>query len=92
MQICEGEAIRCNLCNITDTLDACALHVWLVSCQPALDCKLYQDEPICLGIIVCLHNFLGGVDEEWFRLIHVAIEVQAAPCVAAIPAAQVVAC
>lgn len=24
-----------------------------------------------LGNIACLHNFLGGVDEEWFRLVHV---------------------
>lgn len=41
-----------------------------------------------LGNIACLHNFLGGLDEEWFRLIHVQIEQQAAAAVAGLPAAQ----
>ncbi len=31
-----------------------------------------------------MHNFSAGVDEEWFRLVHVTIEAQAAPAVAAI--------
>lgn len=42
--------------------------------------------PLALGNICCLNNFLGGVDEEWFRLVHVAIEAQAAAAVAALPA------
>jgi hypothetical protein len=29
--------------------------------------RLDPQGPIELGNIVCLHNFLGGVDEEWFR-------------------------
>ena len=31
---------------------------------------------------------VSSPDEEWFRLIHVAIEQQAAPAVAALPTAQ----
>jgi indoleamine 2,3-dioxygenase len=44
--------------------------------------------PIEAGNIVLLQNFLGGQDEEWFVLIHVAIEAAAAPALAAIVAAQ----
>ena len=35
--------------------------------------------PIALGNIALRQNFLGGIDEEWFILIHVEIEVEAAP-------------
>jgi len=31
-----------------------------------------------------LQQFFGGVDEAWFRLVHVAIEAAAAPAVAAL--------
>jgi indoleamine 2,3-dioxygenase len=41
-----------------------------------------------LGNIVLLQNFLGGQDEEWFVLIHVAIEAQAGPALAAMITAQ----
>ncbi|KAI7843115.1 hypothetical protein COHA_003286 [Chlorella ohadii] len=44
--------------------------------------------PVQLGNIACLHNFLGGLDEEWFRLVHIQIEQQAAGAVAGLPAAQ----
>jgi indoleamine 2,3-dioxygenase len=44
--------------------------------------------PIELGNIVLQQNFLGGQDEEWFVLIHVAIEAKAGPALAAIVAAQ----
>ncbi len=44
--------------------------------------------PIELGNIALLQNFLGGQDEEWFVLIHVAIEAAAAPALGAIVAAQ----
>jgi indoleamine 2,3-dioxygenase len=44
--------------------------------------------PLELGNIVLLQNFLGGQDEEWFVLVHVAIEARAAPALAAITAAQ----
>ena len=35
--------------------------------------------PIELGNICLLQNFMAGVDEEWFILIHVAIEAEAGP-------------
>ena len=44
--------------------------------------------PIELGNIALLQNFLGGQDEEWFVLIHVAIEAAAAAALGAIVAAQ----
>ncbi|PSC67570.1 hypothetical protein C2E20_8766 isoform A [Micractinium conductrix] len=50
--------------------------------------RLDPSGPVALGNIACLHNFLGGMDEEWFRLVHIEIEARAAPAVAALPAAQ----
>jgi indoleamine 2,3-dioxygenase len=44
--------------------------------------------PIALGNIVLLQNFLAGVDEEWFILVHVDIEAKVAPALAAIVPAQ----
>nr|ARO50091.1 indoleamine 2,3-dioxygenase [Yamagishiella unicocca] len=44
--------------------------------------------PLHLGNIVCLQNFLGGPDEEWFRLVHVDIEGRAGPAVAGLEAMQ----
>ena len=41
-----------------------------------------------LGNIALLQNFLGGQDEEWFVLVHVAIEAKAGPALAAITASQ----
>jgi indoleamine 2,3-dioxygenase len=38
------------------------------------------------GNIGLIQNFLGGMDEEWFILIHVEIERRAAPGMAALPA------
>jgi indoleamine 2,3-dioxygenase len=46
------------------------------------------NSPIELGNIVLLQNFLGGRDEEWFVLIHVAIEAMAGRALAAITKAQ----
>ncbi len=43
--------------------------------------------PVALGNIALLQNFLGGIDEEWFILVHVDIEKRAAPAIAALPAA-----
>jgi indoleamine 2,3-dioxygenase len=37
-----------------------------------------------LGNIGLIQNFLGGIDEEWFILIHVEIERKAAPAMAAL--------
>lgn len=45
-----------------------ALHNWK---------RLDITKPIELGNIVLLQNFLGGVDEEWFILVHVDIEAKA---------------
>src|SRR5690606_9369289 len=45
-----------------------ALHNWR---------RIDPAEPIELGNICLLQNFMAGLDEEWFILIHVAIEAQA---------------
>ncbi|MBS0636158.1 MAG: hypothetical protein JSS12_01495 [Verrucomicrobia bacterium] len=39
--------------------------------------RLDPKGPIDLGNIVLIQNFLGGIDEEWFILVHVAIEAKA---------------
>lgn len=41
--------------------------------------RLDTSKPIELDNIVLLQNFLGGLDEEWFVLVHVQIERQAGP-------------
>lgn len=50
--------------------------------------RLERDRPIELGNIVLLQNFLGGLDEESFILVHVAIEAKTGPALAAIVSAQ----
>jgi indoleamine 2,3-dioxygenase len=50
--------------------------------------RLEPAGPIALGNIALLQNFLGGIDEEWFILVHVDIEARAAPALDAIPRAQ----
>jgi indoleamine 2,3-dioxygenase len=50
--------------------------------------RLDPNRPIELGNIALLQNFLGGQDEEWFVVIHIAIEAKAGPALAAIVAAQ----
>lgn len=47
--------------------------------------RLEPQGPITLDNIALLQNFLGGLDEEWFVLIHVAIEAVAAPAIHALP-------
>jgi indoleamine 2,3-dioxygenase len=39
--------------------------------------RLDSQKPIALDNIVLLQNFLGGLDEEWFVVVHVQIERQA---------------
>ena len=56
-----------------------ALHNWR---------RLDPAGPIALGNIVLLQNFLAGVDEEWFILIHVDIEAKVAPALVALGPAQ----
>lgn len=43
--------------------------------------------PIACGNIALLQNFLAGIDEEWFILIHIDIEARAAKAINAIPLA-----
>ena len=47
--------------------------------------RLDEREPIAIGNIMLVQNFLGGLDEDWFVLIHIDIEAKAAPALAAIP-------
>ena len=47
--------------------------------------RFNETEPIALGNIAIAQNFLGGLDEDWFILIHIDIEANAAPAIAAIP-------
>ncbi len=47
--------------------------------------RIDDREPIAIGNIMLVQNFLGGLDEDWFILIHVDIEAKAAPTLAAIP-------
>lgn len=39
--------------------------------------RLDPKGPIALGNIALVQNFLGGIDEEWFVLVHVEIEAEA---------------
>ncbi len=41
--------------------------------------RLDRTKPIQLDNIVLLQNFLGGLDEEWFVVVHLLIERQAGP-------------
>lgn len=50
--------------------------------------KIDEQKPIELGNIVLLQNFLGGIDEEWFILVHVDIEAKAIPGLLALIPAQ----
>src|SRR5262249_9386423 len=47
--------------------------------------------PIAAGNLALEQNFLGGLDEEWFVVVHVAIEARAAPAIAALGRAVVAA-
>lgn len=46
--------------------------------------RLDPTRPVELGNIVLVQNFLGGLDEEWFVLVHVDIEAKAGRALAAI--------
>ena len=56
-----------------------ALHNWR---------RLDPQKPIELGNVVLLQNFLGGLDEEWFVLVHIDIEAKAGPGLAGLVRAQ----
>jgi indoleamine 2,3-dioxygenase len=57
-----------------------ALHNWR---------RIETSGPIAIGNVSLLQNFLAGVDEEWFILVHVDIEAKAAPVLTAVVQAQV---
>lgn len=48
--------------------------------------SINDNQPIEIGNTTISQNFLGGLDEDWFILIHIEIEAKAAPAIAAIPA------
>ncbi|MGW2251701.1 hypothetical protein ACWCXH_16085 [Kitasatospora sp. NPDC001660] len=50
--------------------------------------RLDPDGPVELGNIRRLQDFLGGMDDDWFVLVHVAIEAAAGPGINAAVAAQ----
>ena len=50
--------------------------------------RLEQNGPIALGNTCLIQNFLSGMDEEWFILVHLDIEAKAGPALAAILPAQ----
>ncbi|PJD93304.1 MAG: hypothetical protein CK424_02640 [Legionella sp.] len=52
-----------------------ALHNWY---------KIDENGPIALGNIALLQNFLGGIDEEWFVLVHIDIEEKASKALQAL--------
>lgn len=56
-----------------------ALHNWR---------RMDPRGPVALGNIVLLQNFLGGIDEEWFILIHVDIEAKAGAALSAVAQAR----
>jgi len=43
------------------------------------------DGPLEIGNFYLMQNFLGGIDEEWFILVHIDIEAKAARALNAIP-------
>ncbi|MDJ0702967.1 MAG: hypothetical protein QNJ46_06760 [Leptolyngbyaceae cyanobacterium MO_188.B28] len=47
--------------------------------------RIHETGAIAIGNIKIIQNFLGGLDEDWFILIHIEIEAKAAPALAAIP-------
>jgi indoleamine 2,3-dioxygenase len=47
--------------------------------------KLDKSADVTLDNIAVIQNFYGGVDENWFILVHVEIEAKAGPALAAIP-------
>ena len=50
--------------------------------------RIENSGPIALGNIALLQNFVGGLDEEWFVLVHVDIEIKAAGALSRFEAVQ----
>ena len=53
--------------------------------------RIDEERALSLGNIALLQNFLGGMDEEWFVLVHVDIEAKASSAIQALTPAQVAA-
>lgn len=93
-----GHAYVWNEATPTDSLPASIAIPWTQLSQslgrpPVLSYASYAlynweridpKKPIELGNIALLQNFLGGIDEEWFILIHVEIEAKAIPALLSI--------
>ncbi|MEZ4727178.1 MAG: hypothetical protein R3E79_08610 [Caldilineaceae bacterium] len=56
-----------------------ALHNWR---------RIDPEGPVALGNLALIQNFLGGMDEEWFTLVHTNIEAAAGRGLAALLPAQ----
>ncbi|GAX73502.1 hypothetical protein CEUSTIGMA_g954.t1 [Chlamydomonas eustigma] len=77
-------------CDVSNTL--CMPPVLVYATYNLLNWRRVDPEgPIELGNIVCLNNFLGGPDEEHFRLVHVEIEAKAGPALSRLGLLQEVA-
>ncbi|MGW0536509.1 hypothetical protein [Streptomyces sp. NPDC003032] len=50
--------------------------------------RLDDSRPVELGNIARLQDFLGGMDDDWFVMVHIAIEAAAAPALQAAVRAQ----
>ncbi|MDJ0752880.1 MAG: hypothetical protein QNJ45_05140 [Ardenticatenaceae bacterium] len=50
--------------------------------------RIKTDEPIEVGNLTLVQNFLGGQDEEWFVTIHTTIEAASAPALQALDPLQ----
>ncbi len=50
--------------------------------------RIDPDGPVALGNLACQRTFLGGLDEQWFILVTVAIEATGAPALTAIVQGQ----
>lgn len=69
------------------------LHMLIIArTTPGPTASLMRPAALCRHALplvwLRLQQFLGGVDEAWFRLVHVAIEAAAAPAIAALLALQ----
>ncbi|MCB0107054.1 MAG: hypothetical protein KDE53_14135, partial [Caldilineaceae bacterium] len=50
--------------------------------------RVDPDGPIAAGNLTLLHNFLGGMDEEWFVTLHIEIEAKAGRALRVLQPAQ----
>lgn len=65
-----------------------ACHWALICCGHCYNCLPLLPLLPLLSFPAPPQQFFGGVDEAWFRLVHVAIEAAAAPAIAALKPLQ----